>query len=55
LALRRAFAEHDLELDGYLASVRDLLAELDPAAKPNVDAYDAAIEGLQHGVRGSCH
>jgi hypothetical protein len=55
LALRRAFAEHDLELDGYLASVRDLLAELDPAAQPNVDAYDAAIEGLQHGVRGSCH
>lgn len=55
LALRRAFAEHDLELDSYLANVRDLLATLDPTASPNVEAYGAAIERLYHDARGGCH
>lgn len=49
LALRRAFAEHDLRLDAYRRDARAYLAQLDPTLPANVEQYGAAIESVFSG------
>ncbi|RQS52771.1 DUF2827 domain-containing protein [Burkholderia sp. Bp8986] len=49
LALRRAFAEHDLQLDEYRRNARTFLASLDPELPANVEQYTAAIESVFSG------
>ncbi|WP_175992758.1 DUF2827 domain-containing protein [Burkholderia vietnamiensis] len=46
LALRRAFAEHDVDLVRYRDEARQFLATLDPLAESNVAQYGAAIAEL---------
>jgi hypothetical protein len=43
LALRQAFATHDLRLDDYRREARDFLRTLDPESEENVAAYTAAL------------
>jgi len=43
LALRQAFASHDLRLDDYRREARDFLRTLDPESEENVAAYTAAL------------
>ena len=45
-ALRRAFAEHDENLESYRACARALIAKLDPEGEDNVRTYTAALERL---------
>ncbi|KVQ43791.1 hypothetical protein WT21_21440 [Burkholderia territorii] len=49
LALRRAFAEHDLRLEDYRRTARAFLASLDPELPANVEQYTAAIESVFSG------
>ena len=46
VALQRAFAEHDDNLDSYRAKARALLHKLDPESEANVGIYTRAIEDL---------
>ncbi|MEX3693353.1 DUF2827 domain-containing protein [Paraburkholderia sp. BR14263] len=46
LALREAFATHDIALADYHSAARAFLATLDPQAPANVEQYSAAIGGL---------
>lgn len=46
LALRRAFAEHDLRLDEYRADARAFLSTLDPLNTSNIAAFGRAITRL---------
>lgn len=46
LALRRAFAQHDLRLDDYRREAKTLLSKLDPESPENVAAYTAALVEL---------
>lgn len=43
LALRQAFASHDLRLDDYRREAREFLRTLDPESQENVAAYTAAL------------
>ncbi|SAL85189.1 hypothetical protein AWB74_07202 [Caballeronia arvi] len=45
-ALRRAFAEHDENLDNYKATASAFLHTLDPESEANVRIYTEAIESL---------
>ncbi|RBB32226.1 DUF2827 domain-containing protein [Burkholderia reimsis] len=46
LALRRAYAEHDANLDAYRHETRKFLATLDPESDENVRIYSAELEAL---------
>ncbi|NIF52249.1 DUF2827 domain-containing protein [Burkholderia sp. Ax-1724] len=50
LALRRAFAEHDLRLDDYRREAGDFLASLDPELPANVEQYSAALAAVCEGA-----
>jgi len=43
LALRQAFASHDVRLDDYRREAREFLRMLDPESQENVAAYTAAL------------
>ncbi|MGU8077150.1 DUF2827 domain-containing protein [Burkholderia pyrrocinia] len=46
LALRRAFAEHDIRLSDYRREARTMLERLDPESEENVVRYSAALQAL---------
>jgi hypothetical protein len=46
LALQRAYAEHDANLDAYQRNARAFLARLDPESEANVKIYSDAIAAL---------
>lgn len=49
LVLRRAFAQHDLQLEAYRREARAFLAQLDPQSPENVARYSAAIVSAYEG------